>query len=342
MKAIGIKTSDKVLQLLKNHSEAPLSGEEIAKELQISRTSIWKAVNKLQNEGYVIQAQQNSGYLLKSVTDSLCNNKIEPLLTDEVTKFVATNKVTIFKQIDSTNTEAKKRLSSTKNVKDLEGTVLVAEKQTAGRGRLGRSFYSPAHNGIYMSIIFKPENITIDTAVMTAAAAVAVCRALKKYNIQPSIKWVNDIFVNEKKVCGILTEGNVNLETGIIDAVILGIGLNVISTNNFSKELQKIAGAVFEKQEANQPDRNELVATILNEVCGIFLHPETISTVMNEYRDNSMVKGKMVTVIGAKKNYEARVIDITPSAHLIIETADGTQKELLSGEVSIKPVLRKE
>jgi len=336
MKSLKTTTSEKVLKLLKENLDAPLSGEYIAKELQISRTSVWKAINKLQNEGFIIYAQRNSGYLLEKITDSLSKNKIETFLTEESKKFITSDKITIFKQIDSTNTEAKKIISNAKKINDVDGTVLIAEKQTEGRGRLGRDFYSPAHNGIYMSVIFKPKNITIDTTVMTAAAAVAVCRSLKKYNIQASIKWVNDIFVKGKKVCGILTEGNVNLETGLIDAVIVGIGINVFSTTNFSKELQNIAGAVFEKKESNQVDRNELTATILNELCTIFLNPKNSASVMNEYRENSLVNGKIVTVIEPNKKYEARVIDITPSAHLIIQRQDGIKKELLSGEVSIK------
>lgn len=330
-----MKTSEKVLELLKKHTTTSISGEEIAKKLQISRTSVWKAVNKLINEGYSIKAQRKTGYQLLNFVESLNRDEIEKNLSEEAFGFCKT-KIELFSEIDSTNTEAKKRLSGTMNSQLLKGTVLIAEKQTAGRGRLGRTFYSPGHNGIYMSIIFKSEPEIIDTTVMTAAAAVAVCRVLETYNLAPKIKWVNDIFVNNKKICGILTEGTINLETGVIDAIVLGIGLNVYSTESFSEELKEIAGVAFSQGCSVLPNRNELIARIINEVCAVFLHPETIPKVMNEYRDKSLVKDKIVTVLGANKKYKARVIDITPSAHLIVETHDGKKEELLSGEVSIK------
>ncbi|OJF76560.1 MAG: biotin--[acetyl-CoA-carboxylase] ligase [Treponema sp. CETP13] len=341
-----MKTSEKVLELLKKHKRSAVSGEEIAKELQISRTSVWKAINKLINEGYLIKAQRKTGYQLLNFVDSLDLKQIEKNLNNEVLSFckktnsaIGSNntKIELFSEIDSTNTEAKKRLSSNTNSESLNGTVLIAEKQTAGRGRLGRSFYSPGHNGIYMSIIFKSNSKTIDTTVMTAAAAVAVCRVLEKYNIAPKIKWVNDIYINDKKICGILTEGTINLETGVIDAIVLGIGINVYSTASFSKELKEIAGVAFSQNDSSVPDRNELTAKILNEVCAIYLHPEKLPVVMNEYSEYSMVKGKFVTVFQGEKNFRAKVVNITSKAHLIVEKENGEKMELLSGEVSIKP-----
>lgn len=265
------------------------------------------------------------------------------------------DKIEVFQTIDSTNLEAKRRLSTldttTANVTSLHGTVLLAEHQSAGRGRLGRSFYSPQKKGIYVSLIYntketpeanentsEQENaIPLDPSCITAATAVAVSRALSSFGIEAQIKWVNDIFINEKKICGILTEGVLNTQkeqnsTAKINTVIVGIGINVLETENgFPDELKNIAGALNKKI-----NRNELTSTVLNNIIEFFSGSIPFTKLMDEYRERSLVLGKKVQVIKPTQQYTATVLDITDEAHLIIERADGTHEELLSGEVSLR------
>ncbi|HZK20475.1 MAG TPA: biotin--[acetyl-CoA-carboxylase] ligase [Treponemataceae bacterium] len=332
-----MKTTERVLALLKKNKHKIVSGECIAKKLNISRTSVWKAVQILKKDGYVIKAKQNAGYVLEKLVDVLDTEHIITDLSEEAKGYTGT-KIEIFKELDSTNNEAKKRLSISSNSKKCNGIVLIADKQTNGRGRLGRTFYSPSHNGMYMSLIVTVDQFVFDTTIITALAAVAVCRVLQTYNLKPKIKWVNDIFIHDKKVCGILTEGSINLETGLIDTIILGIGLNVFSTKMFSKELQKIAGAVFESKKDIQISRNKIIAKTINELYAVICNPTLISLRMQEYRNLSFIISKNVIVSSGSQTYEARVIDITPEAHLLIKTQNGDIKEIVSGEVSLTPI----
>ena len=199
-----IRTQDKVLTLLVEKKGEAVSGESLAEQLSVSRTAIWKAITSLREEGYSITAVTNKGYVLEEEADILKSSVIAEKLSPEVRTLVG-NRIEVFQEIDSTNTEAKRRASNKSDF--IKGSLLLAETQTAGRGRLGRTFYSPKQTGLYMSLLFQPDENYVDTSLMTACAAVAVCRALEKWHIKAQIKWVNDVFVGNKKVCGILTEG---------------------------------------------------------------------------------------------------------------------------------------
>ncbi len=257
---------------------------------------------------------------------------------------VCGGKIEVFKTIDSTNTEAKRRLTQAVSSDALHGTVLIAEHQSAGRGRLGRSFFSPAESGIYLSLIYKPEcgandGGGADTALLTAFAAVSVCRALSDAGIQSGIKWVNDVLINGKKVCGILTEGFIREKE--IDAVITGVGINVYKAREgFPAELQDIAGSLSENA-AEAVDRNALAALIISHIIEAFSGKSRHGTcarcsLMDEYKRRSLAMGKRVRVISAAESYEATVTDITDEAHLVVKDLAGNVRELLSGEISIR------
>ena len=223
-----------------------------------------------------------------------------------------------------------------------EPTGIVAECQTAGRGRLGREFVSPKKSGIYLSVIYAPENGIQEPAKLTAFSAVAVCRTLKKlFNLDAQIKWVNDVFLNGKKVSGILTEGIVNFETRKIEAAIVGIGLNIFENNEFSAEIKQVAGSIFQCENdvdtEKKVSRIKIAAQIAGETLSIF--SEDSQKVINEYREKSFLIGKKVfvhPVIVNNEVYEATVLDIDQNAALVVKTLDGTIKSLNSGEVSIK------
>ncbi len=246
---------------------------------------------------------------------------------------------TIFKNlfvhetVDSTMLEAKRFL---KENSDCHGTVILAEYQSAGKGRLGRSFYSPKSTGIYMSLVYDAKEYSstkTDCAGITVATAVAVHKALQSFGIDSKIKWVNDIFIGQKKVCGILTEGVFSAcnENATFDTFIIGIGINVSQTDTeLPDDIKEIA--TFLPKEV---DRNILVSEVLNQIASVFTEQSSLE-IIDYYREYSLVAGKKVKVIKPNETFSAKVLEITDEAHLRIELDDGTTQELLSGEVSLR------
>lgn len=217
------------------------------------------------------------------------------------------------------------------------GYVLVAEHQTNGKGRAGRSFYSPANTGLYMSLLLRPNISAENSLFITVSAAVAVSRAIEKISngkTIPQIKWVNDIFVNNKKVCGILTESSVD-SSGMLEFAVLGIGINILPPeNDFPKELLTIAGSVFSATDDTNL-KNKLAAEILKELETL---PDSYisESILNEYRKHSMLVGKQVFVLSGEKKIPCTVLEIDSKARLVVRFENGEKKALLSGEVSIR------
>ena len=328
------------MDMLIEQNGSPLSGEDAALNLGLSRVSVWKAVQKLRDEGYKIEGGKNKGYILKSSSDVLNAFSIEKNLS-AFAQSVCKGKVEVFKTIDSTNTEAKRRLSSSSRAETLHGTVLFAEHQSAGRGRFSRSFYSPRGAGLYFSLIFCPsipamtEREVPSSALYTAISATVICRCLKALGFAPQIKWVNDIYLNGKKICGILSEGIIDMETSSVQAVIIGIGLNV-KESNFPPELKNKAGALFSEAEDLPLNRNVLASSIISSLIEALYGLHSQNTLMEEYKSLSLLTGKKVKVLPfAGTPYQALVLGISDLGHLIIETDDGKKNELISGEVSL-------
>lgn len=317
-----------VLQTISSQDEY-ISGQELAECCKVSRTAVWKAIEALRADGAAIEAVTNRGYRL--VSDDIFNE-------DTIKKYIADPAVHIkfFEETDSTNTQAKRDLADSDG-KSIHKTLYAAAKQSAGRGRLGRTFYSPDKSGIYFSLVYYQPNIT-KPALFTASAAVAVCRALDKvFNVQPEIKWVNDIYLNGKKICGILTEGIANFETGSIDSAIIGIGINISNNELFPEELKKIAGAVL--PDSVSAKRAELCAQVVNELLLILDgDSKTKEGAMTEYRNKSFLIGKEIEVfpvINGNEKYLCKVLDVTDEAKLIVQLGNGENRILDSGEVSI-------
>ena len=363
-----MSTKEKVLELLfhafySDDDEKIVSGEKLAAECEVSRAAVWKAVNTLRTEGYSIEGTTNGGYRLSDY-DVFTKEAFTQIIAHKYPELSNSN-IEVFKEIDSTNTYAKRILSECGSLRKPDGTltqagekhhcaVITAESQTAGRGRLGRTFVSPAKTGIYLSIIFAPEGGITNPAKLTAFTAVAVCRAIKTlYGIEPGIKWINDLYLNGKKICGILAEGFTNFETGMIESAVIGIGINIRDNDAFTKaDIAKIAGSITgtlhsdstnssddseHVDEKTNPTRCELAACVASNVIKIMEEPT--EAVMKEYKKASFLIGKTLTVhplAGSDKDeYSAVAVDIDDNAALIVELADGTRKALSSGEVTL-------
>lgn len=325
-----MSTKENILELFEKNRGMYFSGEYIAQKLSVSRAAVWKAVKTLQRDGYAIDAVPNKGYCLACSTDILSPQGIQKYLNSDIPQI----DINVIPTTNSTNTEVREKI----NTGISEGYLVIANEQNSGRGRLGRSFFSPKDTGIYMSLLLKPKFCSGEQATqITTIAAVAVCEAIESVSKEKaSIKWVNDIFVRNKKVCGILTEGSFNLESGHLDYAILGIGLNVyIPKDGFPDDLKQIAGSVF---TSNQNDvKNRLVSEILNR---FFLYYKGIqnnsSNYAEEYRKRCFVIGKEVSLISSDKPKTATIIDIDDQCRLKVRYKDGTEEYFSSGEIRIK------
>lgn len=362
-------TKEKVLIMLADAKGVAVSGEALAAECGVSRAAIWKAVNALREAGNSIEGTTNGGYAL---ADS-------DIFTAEIFKKTFSARfpdlsdchIECFREIDSTNTYAKRLLAECGNLRDAAGqlteagkkyhkAVIVAEKQTAGRGRLGRTFVSPEKTGIYISVIYAPKGGITNPARLTACAAVAICRAIKNVlahlpeaaDIEPQIKWINDIFVGGKKVCGVLAEGVANFESGMIEAAVVGMGINIKKNKTaFEGELADVVGTLEDALSQASPDapspsisRVQLAAEIAGQVLKIFEEDASSQAahkaIIKEYKEASFLLGQELTVyplIGDKKSsYKARATDIDENAGLIVTLKDGSKRTLSSGEVTLK------
>lgn len=318
-------TKDNLLALLTDRAGEYLSGEELAQQLGVSRTAVWKAVNTLRKAGFEIDAVQNKGYSLVGSRDVLHEGAVRKYLTQPIGQLLVQPTVT------STNALLRELAAD----RAPEGTVVIAGEQTRGRGRLGRSFYSPADTGLYLSLLLRPEGFSPAQAVrMTTMAAVAVCQAIEAVSGRNAqIKWVNDIFLDGRKVCGILTEGSFDLETGSLNSIILGVGINVYApADGFPRELEQIAGAVL--PEPITDGRSRLAAEFLNRFLELYRQQD--STYAAEYRRRSLVLGRQVLVITPAEQKTALALDVDEECRLLVQYPDGKTEALSSAEISVK------
>ncbi|WP_294385446.1 biotin--[acetyl-CoA-carboxylase] ligase [uncultured Clostridium sp.] len=318
----------KVLKVLEENKGRTVSGAEIAKTLNLSRTSIWKAINLLRDDGYTINAVTNKGYSLEDNTDIISKEGISLYLNKDFSNV----DIYIYKTTSSTNEVAKKlALSGAKH-----GTVVISEEQTQGKGRMGRSFYSPANTGIYMSIILRPTLTAMDSVLITTSSSVAICDAIHKVTgIECQIKWINDIYINNKKIGGILTEASTNFESGTIDYLILGIGINFNNPkDDFPDNLKEIAGSLY-KGNSNGINRNMLCAEILNNILSIIPKIKDYDFI-SEYKKRSIILNQEIMYISGGIYSKGKAIDINNDGSLVIKHDDGSIKILNSGEVSIR------
>lgn len=311
--------------LKKLSSGENVSGESLAKELGVSRNSVWKAINSLRKDGYDIVGQTNLGYKLVSKNDVLSREIVE--------EYLKTKNLDIhtYESIGSTNTELK--LWAQRDFK--EGTVIIAEQQKQGRGRLGRSFSSPSKTGLYVSILLRPKFSVSDALFITTATAVAVSRLIENHlDEDVKIKWVNDIYMNNKKVCGILTEAAANFETGLLDYAIVGIGLNLLMPENgFDEEIKDIAGHIFDKLP--EGGRAKIAAELVDNFFEIYSEFPR-KDFMDEYRSKSYLDGKEVTMSVGNKMLKGIVLEVNENAEIVVKLENGEIREFSAGEALLK------
>lgn len=257
---------------------------------------------------------------------------------------------TLLQKTDSTNSELLRKISASTSLLNSDGTrtcegeklhlsLVAAAQQSAGRGRVGRSYYSPPESGIYFSICYVPRAGVTDASVYTVAAAVGVCRAIDALcKTECRIKWVNDIYLNEKKVCGILTEGTLNPVSQKVEAAVIGIGINIVADAAMPRELLSKAGGICSAEGGGKlPLRTALLARVYLETVRIL---ESSENIIGEYRARSFLSGKTVTVtplVGTDSgSYSAKVLDITDDAGLLVQLKDKSTRTLHSGEVTLK------
>lgn len=321
-------TKEKLLALFEENKGIYISGEEIAEKLSISRTAVWKGVKSLRSDGYKIDAVQNKGYSLSVETDIISVQGIEKYLNPKCRDL----SLTVFPTVESTNAAVIEKASAGAK----EGLVILANSQTKGKGRVGRTFYSPTDTGIYLSILLRPVHYSAQQAVkFTTMAAVAACESIEAISEQKTmIKWVNDIYINGKKVGGILTEAAISLESGFLDYIVMGIGINVYTPpKGFPPELSNIAGAVF--SEHQRDGKNRLAAEFLNRFMAYYFMRDKESHV-EKYRKRGMVTGKQIDILSKEGNKKAYAKDIDDECRLIVRYGDGTEEKLYSGEISIR------
>lgn len=319
---------DKILKLLQENSENYLSGEVISEKFNVTRTAVWKQINSLRKEGYEIESVTNRGYRLVKDTNQITAAGI---LSQLNTKIIGKN-VICLEEVDSTNNYAKS--VAAKGAKD--GTIIIAEQQNAGRGRLGRSWSSAKEKGIWMSLLLRPEIEPQRAQIITLAAAVAVVQALRPLlGDRVKVKWPNDVLVDGKKICGILTEMSCEMEN--INYLVLGIGVNVNhSMEDFPEDIHRTAASIkLALSQKEDVDRVPVITNILKafeELYILILEGKT-DKVIDNWRIFSATLGKKVRVKSLNSEICGMAKDITDDGVLLLEDSSGKIHRILSGEV---------
>lgn len=300
-----------IIALLNNNVNTILSGEVIAKELGVSRVTISKNIKALKEEGYLIDIIANKGYILENKIDVLSQKVMCELITTPLD-------IHVFDLIDSTNTYAKNHLCDNSKL-----SLVVSDEQSAGRGRFNKKFYSPKGTGIYMSLVVPINKPFESIKHLTCAVSVVVAKTLEELGSEEvGIKWVNDLFLGDKKICGILTEATTDLETHNVQNVVIGIGINT-TTIEFPTDVNATAINI-------DVTRNEIISGIVNK----FLALDNYEVCMREYQKRSILDGKNIDFIHQNKEQSGVVKCINSDGNLVVEV-EGAEVTLYSGEVSI-------
>ncbi len=320
---------EEILRLLKSSPSEFISGEEIGRRVQLTRTAIWKRIRNLRDSGYIIEASTRSGYRLVQSPDLLLPLEIEPILG---TKWMG-KKIHYYSTLDSTNTAAYQL--ALKGAR--EGEVVIAESQEKGRGRLGRQWVSPPFSNLCLSVILRPELPPHQASLITFMAAVAAADAIEDYSgLTPTVKWPNDLLLKGRKVAGLLNE--IHSETDRIHFVILGMGVNLnMDEKSFPRELR--AKATSLKKEMGRPvSRKHFVCSLLKELeqwYEIFLK-EGGEPVLKAWRERARIEGKTVRVTSFGEILIGQAVDVDSDGALILRTEDEERKRIVAGDVEYR------
>ena len=310
---------NEILSELEKHRGQPLSGQELSAKYGVSRSAVWKAVNVLKGEGHRISSLGKQGYVMETESDVLSPEAIRSALPQRLRDM----DILVLPETTSTNNEAKRLIAE-----GITGyTLVVADTQTAGKGRLGRSFFSP-EGSIYMSLAFRTDAEIADAVKLTTAASVAVAKAVEALTpSRPQIKWVNDVYLDGKKICGILTEGVTDMESGRVRHIVIGIGLNC-GTEPFPPELREIAASI----DRRGVSRSRFVAAMVTELVACIEGRDF----MDDYRARSCVLGKKINCIKNGVVTPAEALAIDDDGALIVRLEDGSWQRLNTGEISVR------
>ena len=318
-----------ILRLLKESNDY-ISGQQLCDRFHVSRTAVWKAIEQLKKEGYEIEAVRNRGYRLLDSPDLMSETEIKSLMETEW----AGKEVLYFDEIDSTNNRAKEL-----GEKDgTHGTLLVADRQVAGKGRRGRVWESPKGISIYMTILLRPQLIPTKAPMLTLVMAQSVAEGIRDVTgMEVGIKWPNDIVMNKKKVCGILTE--MSTEIDYINYVVIGVGINV-NQKSFDEELKDKATSLM--IETGTPvKRSALIAAVMKHFeknYTVFMERGDLSGLQESYNQMLVNRGKEVRILEPGHEYNAIASGINETGELIVHTPDGEEKHIFAGEVSVRGI----
>lgn len=320
---------EEILRLLRS-ADGYISGQELCNRFGVSRTAVWKAINQLKEAGYEIEAQQNKGYRLVTAPDLMTEAEIKSLMhTDWVAK-----EVLYFDTIDSTNIKAQELAEKGYQ----SGTLVVADKQESGKGRRGRSWVSPSGTGIFMTLMIKPDINPNNASMLTLVAALAVAKAITSVTGEEAlIKWPNDIVINGKKVCGILTEMNAQFD--YINHIVVGIGINV-HNESFPEEISQMASSLMIEAGGKRFHRAQIIAETMSyfeQYYDTFLETQDLSALVREYDELLVNRNKSVRVLDPKEPFDGKAMGITPKGELIVDTWE-SRKLVSSGEVSVRGI----
>lgn len=319
-----------IVEMLKNAGENFISGETIAGELGISRTAVWKHIQKLRENGYQILSSERCGYKLKDAPDLLLPSEIQIGLDTEII-----GKEMHYKPcVDSTNRVAKALAYHGAS----DGAIVVAEEQEGGKGRFERNFYSPRGKGIWFSIVLRPNFLPHEAPQCTLMAAVAVAETMRRFNLKPEIKWPNDILFEGRKLVGILTE--MTCEIGKINYVVVGIGINVnISRDEFPEDIRPVAASLSE-MNGEPLSRVKFFRALLEEFDKVYRHVNKsgFGEIFTSWKKYNITLGKKVRVnsaINKGESFTGMAVDLNSEGALVVETADGL-RTVYAGDVSIR------
>lgn len=318
-----------ILDLLRNAAGKFVSGEEIARKMRVSRTAVWKHIRELKQQGYAIDSLARSGYALRETPDLLFPEEIRRVIRSTVIG----KEIHYEKEVTSTNSVAKRLAAKGAP----EGTVVVSEAQSSGRGRLSRGWFSPAGKGIWFSVILRPNFLPQDAPKCTLMAATAITKAIERAaNIRCGIKWPNDILYDGKKLVGILTEMNAQMDG--IEYIVIGMGINVnLSPEDFPDDIQDKTTSL--RIIRGEPvERLLLLAEILEqlEICYQEVLEMGFGGILEEWKTHSVTLGQCVSVIGIDRTFSGIAVDIDADGALLVE-AEGRINRVLAGDVSIRP-----
>lgn len=312
---------DKILEKLILIKGKRVSGEKLAHELSVSRTAVWKQIKALKEEGYMIDSSTNLGYSLVKTPDTLNPGEIKAGLK---TSIIGRN-IEYFKETESTNIIAREMAGSVE-----EGTVVIAESQTGGRGRLGRKWLSP-EGGIWLSIILKPRIQPLYAPRITLMAGVSVAKTIRSFGLAAKIKWPNDVLINGKKVCGILTE--IEAEIDMIDYCVVGIGIDAnVDTELFPEEIRD-SSTSLKKELGHEINRVDFVQKLMSEFEALYLkfQKDDIPSILEEWRNMSATIGEWVKITTQNRTIYGEAIGVDNEGALILETGEGQLEKIVAG-----------